>query len=107
MKKMSLAALALVLVTVTTAFTSQRNGEEVKAATEYAYFRYDLTTTSGEDDPDNWTKLPGLSTENCNADEGVFCVIQAPLAEDGIHPDFTGISDLRSSSMITSKYYKQ
>jgi hypothetical protein len=108
MKKTTLAILALVLVTVATAFTSQRNEDTTtKAAIDYAYFQYNLNITSGENNEDNWTVIE--TSGNCAENGTVLCVIQAPMSADGIHPDFSGFDpedDVRTSELILSRSYK-
>lgn len=107
MKKMTLAILALVLVTVTTAFTSQHNNDAAKKdATDYAYFEYTGSGASGENDPSNWREVSG-PLEACSGGGEVLCVIQAPMAANGTQPDFTGISNIRNSSLVPFISFKQ
>lgn len=104
---MTLAILALVLVTVTTAFTWQRNdGAVKKEVTDYAYFHYQLDDPSGENSASNWSKVE--NPENlCPQGEDVLCTIMAPIADPGdIHPDFTGIGNVRTSSSISQRVFK-
>lgn len=107
MKKITLAILALVLVTVTTAFTWQRNGNAAKKEVSTAYFHYQLSTTSGENNAANWRKVDnpeGL----CEPGVDVLCTIMAPIANPtDIHPDFTGISNVRTSPNISARVFKQ
>lgn len=110
MKKITLAILALVLVTVTTAFTWQHNNDNSKKAVNTAYFEYQMNTTSGENEEENWLKVSEPSS-NCLENEGVLCTISAPIANPtDIHPDFSGVraanEDVRTSDLITDRTFK-
>jgi uncharacterized protein YxeA len=106
MKKITLAILALVVVTVTTAFTWQRNDDTANKEVSTAYFQYQLSTTSGENDAENWKKV--ADPDNlCASGANVLCTIMAPIANPtDIHPDFTGISDVRNSQSISARVFK-
>ncbi|HEY0060081.1 MAG TPA: hypothetical protein VGB56_13175 [Flavisolibacter sp.] len=107
MKKITLAILAMVLVTVTTAFTWQRNDDATKKdVTNFAYFKYLGTIPDGENDAENWEKVESPANL-CPTGNNVLCTIMAPIADPGdTHPDFTGIQDVRTSQSISSKVYK-
>lgn len=106
MKKLKWIVAALALVITTTAFTWQRNDDDTeKDITDYAYFHYQLCTSDGENDPSNWVKV-SPPEEYCSEGNEVLYIILAPIANlSDIHPDFTGISDVRTSSMITHRVF--
>jgi hypothetical protein len=108
MKKMTLAILALVLVTVTTAFAWQRNdGAAKKDVTDYAYFRYTPELPGGENNELNWEKVSETSSV-CLDDEGFPCTIKAPIANSqDMHPDFTGITDVSTDQRILERTFRQ
>lgn len=106
MKKITLALLALVVVSVTTAFIGQSNAAAKKDVTEYAYFQYLGGEPDGENDAQNWEKV--LDPQNlCEEGTRVLCTIMAPIDNSSNdHPDFTGITDVRNSEVITHLVYK-
>lgn len=107
MKKIKLAILALVLVTVTTAFTWQHNDDNVKsAAIANVYFEYRETNPGGVNEPSNWFKI-SESSISCMEENGVLCTIKAPIADaNDTHPDFTGITDVLTDSRIEVRLFK-
>lgn len=106
MKKITLTLLVLVVVTVTTAFIGQSNAAVKKNVTDYAYFQYLGGEPDGENDAQNWLKVSNPQNL-CEVGNRVLCTIMAPIANSADdHPDFTGITDVRGSTVITQKVYK-
>lgn len=104
MKKITLAILALVLVTVTTAFTWQRNDDSAKKEVTTAYFYFQGTDPADEIDEEKWVQVDNPANL-CEEGARVLCTIMAPIGTDG-HPDFTGITDVRNSQSITLIAFK-
>jgi hypothetical protein len=104
MKKQFLIAFAVVVAFAASAFTLQGRNSSHEKATDYAYFMFTGDDVDEEDEPLNWTRISSPSA-SCSG-TSLLCVIKAPLAGDDQHPDFTGISDVRSSNQVTIFAYR-
>lgn len=65
-------------------------------------YHYLLDDPNGENDPMNWAEGP--SESDCDGTE-VLCSITAPIGANG-RPDFSGITNVRTSPLVTDKEFK-
>ena len=104
--RFSLPVAALVLGIVFSAFTRPQEVVVKKGSTDYAYFLYSQSTATNENNAAMWNKVESPSGL-CSNGQNVLCTILAPIADpDDEHPDFTGISNVRTSPAISSRVFK-
>lgn len=108
MKKIKLLSLiAIVLAIGASAFSNVKNDVVKKEnATDYAYFVFTGTSVSEENDEMKWQKVTNPSNQ-CDQGNNLLCTILAPLANpNDVHPDFSGISDVRTALEISEREYR-
>jgi hypothetical protein len=108
MKKISLLPLfALVMAVAASAFTLKENQRAKKAVPSgQAYFVFMGTQASQENQATNWERVESPANL-CSEGENLLCTILAPIADpEDEHPDFTGISNVRTSPSISESVYK-
>src|SRR5690606_6098688 len=68
---------------------------------------YYMLDTDGpeENEEENWVLLDD-EDEGCDDEGEILCTIQAP-AGPGEHPNFTGITNVRTSPLVKIESYKQ
>ncbi len=103
--KITLGLIAFVLVALTSAFAF-KSDTPVEKPRANAYFVYSGSSTSGENNASMWQKVASPSNL-CLQGSNVLCTILAPIADaEDEHPDFTGISNVRTSLSVSQRVYK-
>lgn len=100
LKKAVFGMMAAALTIGFSAFTT------IETATfDTATYRYNLSSTNPiqENTESNWTMDD--STEGCNSTSDVLCTITAPVGT-GLQPDFSNVSDVRTSPLISNITFK-
>lgn len=110
MKKYFFGLMALVFALGASAFT-QASVEKTKPAdalTEYAYFYLTTNNAGDENNASKWDYITSQDPGDIGCEGGdVLCTIYAPIANPmDTHPDFTGITDVRASGLVSNKVYK-
>lgn len=110
MKNYFFGLLAVVFALGASAFTqvSEQKAQPAVALTEYAYFYLTTSNAGDENDASKWDYITSQNPGDIGCEgENVLCTIYAPIANPmDTHPDFTGISDVRTSTLVFSKVYK-
>lgn len=110
MKKYLTGIFAVMLALCASAFTTQsaKKAKPTKTITGSAYFYLTTDNVGDENTAALWDIIPSQDPGDVGCEgEDVLCTIYAPIANPtDTHPDFTGISDVRSSELVKEKVFK-